>query len=130
MIDETPKRIIKDGEIYQEFEILDKDTGNKKQALKKLSPKNYSMVASDQTFISVEIYNQLKEDMFFVSMLSEDKGLPHQKIAIKGEDFGFLPHQNYIGSTKSGAPLKMIKNYGKCKFIGNKQPTAFGIEEN
>lgn len=121
-------RTIVDGHAFQEMDLLDGETGNVKRVVKKMNPNHYDRIAMNETFLSVEIYNKLDEDMFFVSMIEEDKGMPHYKIAIRGKSFGLLPHQNYIGSTKSGRPLEMIKNFGKNKFIGNKHPSSMGLE--
>lgn len=111
------------GIIHKKGQVMN-DNGKTVDIVKKVDPKNYSGIAPCPAMLSVEIFNKSGETAFFTSLLEDDVGFPQQKLAVKDQDFLFLPHLNYIAHTKSGAPVKTVVNLGKMKFRKNTQPST------
>ena len=90
--------------------------------------------AAEPNDVHCEIYNPMKEPIFFERMEYHarrrlEMGLEPgpQKVGCKPDDFCYLPHQWYVVSTKSGAPITLVKNFGDEMFKGNKRPSAPGV---
>lgn len=111
------------GEIHKKAEVMD-DNGKTFNFIKKVDPRNYSTIAGHPSMVSVEIFNKSGEIAFFQSLLQDDVGFPQYKLAVKDQDFLFLPHMNYTAFTKSGRPVKVVINMGKTKFTKNTKPSA------
>jgi hypothetical protein len=104
-----------------ETHITNRLTGNKEKVFVE---SNEPRGVYDPNLLSVEIYNTMKEEITFIEM-----NTPHPRIIkVKPDDFCYLPHQYFIGSVKSGAPISVVKNYGDNKFIGNKKVSLGGFE--
>lgn len=114
---------------FKEIELQD-STGKKKNYLKKYNPAKYDQIAMNESFVSVEIYNPMKETIFFDTMIEEEKNFPNAHLKVLPDSFILLPHQLYTAWTKSGSPITVIKNFGKTKFKGNKKPSNphIGVE--
>lgn len=115
------------GMIHKEAVVMD-DNGKDFKLVKKVNPKHYDGIAMHPTMLSVEIFNKSGEIAYFESVLQEDVGMPHAKLAVKDQDFLFLPHLNYVAHTKSGKPVNAIVNLGKMKFRKNTQPSTMIAE--
>lgn len=115
------------GEIHKKAEVMD-DNGKIFNFVKKVNPKNYSGIAGHPTMISIEVFNKSGEIAYFESQLQDDVGFPQYRLAVKDQDFLFLPHMNYISWTKSGRPVKVVMNLGNKRFCKNTEPSQMIAE--
>lgn len=69
--------------------------------------------------VTFESFHPLKHLMTFAGLTPEQ----WSKVVCPDDDFVFLPHQMYIGSTKSGRPIKGLRKFGDAMFDGSKLPS-------
>lgn len=100
--------------------ILNKDTGNMDAVI--IHEKHSKDGVLDPNMIPCEIYNPGRETILFTNMIFPNGA---QHIQCKPDDFCYLPHQYYTGVVPSGnQEIRVIKNYGDAKFLGNKHPSS------
>lgn len=86
--------------------------------------------------VGVECYNPGKESVILVNEIilmcltaaqyiqKMDGHLGPKYVEIPPDSFRYIPHQFYMTYTRSGAPAKLVKGYGKEKFKGHKTQSA------
>lgn len=116
--DDSILGIDREGLIHKKAEVMD-DEGRIRNFIKKVNPANYSGIAAHPSMISIEVFNKSGETAYFESQLQDDVGFPQFRLAVKDQDFLFLPHMNYIAWTKSGRPVKTVVNLGSFRFKKN-----------
>lgn len=91
----------------------------------------------DPNMVCCEIYNPSLEELIFtetrpvwvpVVIMPDGKKAP-QIIRCKPQGFCFLPHQYYTVTNQSGAPIKLIKNFGDEMFKKNTLPSRPDVKK-
>lgn len=105
---------------YIKAKLLNGDTGNTREVLIEKSDADKHST-TDPKMISFEVYNRGRNRIWFEEILLPEFGGMNRRIVCEPDGFCFLPHSYFTGYSDDGKDLNIVKNFGKMKFIGNKQ---------